>query len=220
LLAGERVTFRPCRQTPNKPVLLNPVVFLGVVVGLFARAFVLVMSFPLAAASVAVVALTARAAAPWSMGQYNLPRGSTAPNPDPADWSAQTALDAGSFVVELFRQETSGTLTTERVRQKVVGIVAAVAFCPCARRFSPEARALTVYLTWDWLSHRNVRLHRSAESGNVRCCAKQPFTNRSRTPATVQVTKSASRRRMTGICAFRPKTPRRFGGPRSRHPYR
>jgi hypothetical protein len=77
-------------------------------------------------------------------------------------------LDAGSFVVELFLQETSASLTAERVRQKVVGIVAAVAFCPCARRFSPESKALTVYLTnWDWLSQRNVRLHRSTESGNV-----------------------------------------------------
>ncbi len=73
MLASERVTFRRRRQTTSKPVLLNPMVFLGIVIRLFARAFAFVMSLPLPIAPVPVALLIARAAAPWSMGQCNLP---------------------------------------------------------------------------------------------------------------------------------------------------
>jgi hypothetical protein len=48
-------------------------VFLGIVVWLFALAFVLATSLPIAPVPVAV--LITRAAAPWSMGQCNLPCG-------------------------------------------------------------------------------------------------------------------------------------------------
>jgi hypothetical protein len=73
LLAGERVTFRRRRQTAGKSTLLNPMVFLGIVVWLFALAFVLATSLPIA--PVPVADLITRAAAPWSMGQCNLPCG-------------------------------------------------------------------------------------------------------------------------------------------------
>jgi hypothetical protein len=85
LLAGERVTFRRGRQTASKPMLLNPMVFLGVVVSLFARAFVFPTSFPSAIASLAVVVLTTRAAAPWSVRQRNLLGDYTTPKSAGAD---------------------------------------------------------------------------------------------------------------------------------------
>jgi hypothetical protein len=73
LLAGERVTFRCRRQTASEPVLLDPMVFIGIVVRLFAPAFVLATSLPIAPVPVAL--LITRVAAPWSMGQCNLPCG-------------------------------------------------------------------------------------------------------------------------------------------------
>jgi hypothetical protein len=85
LLAGERVTFRRRRQTARKPTLLNPMVFLGIVVWLLALAFVLATSLPSAIASLAVVVLTTRAAAPWSMRQRNLLGDYTTPKSAGAD---------------------------------------------------------------------------------------------------------------------------------------
>jgi hypothetical protein len=60
-------------------------VFLGIVVWLLALAFVLATSLPSAIASLAVVVLTTRAAAPWSMRQRNLLGDYTTPKSAGAD---------------------------------------------------------------------------------------------------------------------------------------
>jgi hypothetical protein len=73
LLAGERVTFRRRRQTASEPVLLDPMVFIGIVVRLFAPAFVFAMAIPLAVASATVLVVTPRIAARWSADHLQPP---------------------------------------------------------------------------------------------------------------------------------------------------
>jgi hypothetical protein len=97
LLTGERITLRRGRQTAGKTILLDPMVFLRVVVRLALLGVVLATSFPLAAASVPIVFVPAMwAAAPWSLGQCNLPcwlnRFSSASSVVKS--SAKTALDS------------------------------------------------------------------------------------------------------------------------------
>jgi hypothetical protein len=123
LLAGAGVEFRRRRQTSLEPAFLDPIVFFGIVVWLFA----LPTPFPLAIAPVAVAVLTTRAAAPWSMGQCNLPCGSTVLEPSSSGLVGSNGVGKSALNDELFRRKLpQHEDLVSRLRQNLAEIVIAV----------------------------------------------------------------------------------------------